>query len=133
MHLKNKSWVEISRKNILNNLGEFKRKLPKRTKIASVVKANAYGHGAKEVVGILKGKTDFFAVDNLEEALELKEIDKKTPVLVLGYTPKNLLRETIENDISFVVYDKKALEKISKLNLKKKAKLHFKVETGLNR
>lgn len=127
----NKSWIEISKKNLFHNFNQFKKL--GNFKIASVVKANAYGHGLKEVAGILKGKTDFFAVDNLEEALELRKMDKETPVLILGYTTKNSLEEAIENDISFVVYDKNALSKISKLTLNKKAKLHVKVETGLNR
>ncbi len=136
MHQKNKfprSWVEISKRNLLHNLKEF-RKIVGSITIAYVVKANAYGHGLKEVVSILKKeKNIWFAVDNLNEALVLRSIDKDIPVLILGYTPIGQLRKTINNNISLTVYNLETLVKISKLKLSRKARIHIKVETGLNR
>ena len=63
-----KTWVEISRKNLLHNLSEFK-KHAKGARIMAVVKANAYGHGLKEVSSLLKGEQGIIlGVDSLEEA-----------------------------------------------------------------
>jgi len=101
--------------------------------VCCVIKANAYGHGIKEVASILKGKTDWFAVDNTQEALFLRSQGIQEPILVLGYTRPEDLKETVKNDISFVVYSERVLRKIVSLGLDEKAKVHLKVETGLNR
>lgn len=130
MHLR--SWIEISKSNLSHNLSVFK-KLTGRTKIACVVKANAYGHGLPEIVSVVDKKTDLFAVDNLFEALQIKKLNSTKPVLILGYIPSFKLKEAIEARFSFVVYNLETLKQISKLKLQNKAKIHLKIETGLNR
>jgi alanine racemase len=45
-----KSWVEVSKKNLIDNLDSFRGIVGKRTKILFVVKANAYCHGLEESV-----------------------------------------------------------------------------------
>lgn len=130
-----KTWVEISRSALTHNLRFFRKLVGKKTKILCVVKANAYGHGLKEVTEIL-GKlrdTDWFGVDNLEEALLIKKLGVTKPVLVLGYTRLFDLKETMLNGISFVISNKETLEKIVSLKLNKAARVHLKIETGLNR
>ncbi|MFC1625563.1 alanine racemase [Patescibacteria group bacterium] len=57
---KYKSWVEVSRGAIIANYLQFQKIVGKNTLVVPVVKANAYGHGMKEVVTILKDKTNFF-------------------------------------------------------------------------
>ena len=43
-------------------------------KLCVMVKANAYGHGAKEIVGMLEDRIDFFGVSNQSEAEEIRGI-----------------------------------------------------------
>lgn len=134
MHLnKNKTWIEISESSLLHNFKTFQKIVGKKVKVAAVVKANAYGHGLAEVVSILKGKADIFAVDNIDEALIVRKIDKKAKILILGYTTRENIRLAIENDFSFVVYSLSILKYIVSLGLKKKVNIHIKIETGLNR
>lgn len=130
-----KTWVEISEKALIYNLAFFKKRVGAKTKILCVLKSNAYGHGLKEVAKILKDEknAEWFGVDNLKEALVLKNLGIKKPILILGYTRFTDLRKTIQNAFSFVVYNKETLLKIISLKLKKPAKLHLKIETGLNR
>ncbi|OGM15176.1 alanine racemase [Candidatus Woesebacteria bacterium RBG_19FT_COMBO_42_9] len=137
MHSKNnslpfKTWIEISRSSLLHNLSEIKGIVGAKTKIGCVIKANAYGHGIREVVEILKDTTDWFCVDNIEEALIVRELSNK-PIVILGYTPLSRMKEAIEKNISMVVYNRESINKIVNLNLPIKAKLHIKIETGLNR
>jgi len=129
---KNKTWIEISKRNLLHNLSEFRKIAKKSTSIACVVKANAYGHGLEEVVSVLNEKTDWFAVDSIEEALEVRKLSSKS-ILVMGFVPLAKLGEAIENNISLTVYSRKILSKIISLKSKKAGKIHLKVETGLNR
>lgn len=133
MQFKNKTWVEVSKSALLHNVGVFRKAVGKNVKIAAVVKANAYGHGLCEVVPLLKNKVDVLAVDNIDEAMVIRQIDNSIPVLVLGYITLSNLSTPVENDISFVVYNIETLKKIASLKLKKPAKIHLKIETGLNR
>jgi alanine racemase len=50
----------------------------------AVLKANAYGHGARGVAPALAGNVEMFAVANLEEALEVRDCAPETPVLILS-------------------------------------------------
>ena len=72
-----KTWVEISRKNLLHNVGQFLSLLKPETQFMAVVKSNAYGHGLREVVSIIHNSKFimhnspiWFGVDNLDEAVE---------------------------------------------------------------
>jgi len=127
-----KSWIEISERALLNNLGVFQTFVGRNTEVLCVLKANAYGHGLKEVATILRNHT-WFGVDSVDEACIVKTINPKASVLVMGYIPLSRLKEVITNEISFVVYTMETLEKVRELDLKKKAKIHIKIETGLNR
>jgi len=131
--IKNKTWVEISKSALLHNVQVFRKNIGKNVKLCAVVKANAYGHGLKEIIPLLKNKIDVFAVDNIEEAVIIRQMDNSIPVLVLGYITLSNLSIPIENNISFVVYNIETLKKIASLKLEKPAKIHLKIETGLNR
>lgn len=128
-----KSRIEISKGALYKNIASFKRLMKRNVKFCAVIKANAYGHGMNEVADLIKDKVDFFAVDNADDALSLRKSGIKIPILVMGYIPVHEIGKIIENDISFVAYRKKFLEKIVSLNPKSKAKIHIKIETGLNR
>ncbi|WP_375740406.1 alanine racemase [Pseudomonas boanensis] len=67
---------------IRHNYAVAKRCAPGREAFA-VVKANAYGHGVREVVSVLHGESDGFAVACLEEAAEVRALDDQTRILLL--------------------------------------------------
>lgn len=129
-----KSWIEVSEDALIHNFRTFKKLVKPNVKIMSIVKANAYGHGLKQVSNILEGAgTNWFGVDSIDDAVSIREIGIKKPVLILGYLPPARVREAIDNRISFTVYHKDILKKIILLKSKRKARIHLKVETGLNR
>lgn len=128
--------VEISKKNLIYNLKQFRKRIGKRTKIMAVVKANAYGHGMREVAKIVsQNGADWLGVNSVEEGLLLRKLKIRQPVLVLGYIPLTNLKEAIAGNLSFGVYNPGTVKKASQIasRLKKKAKLHPKIETGTNR
>lgn len=132
--LTSKTWIEISKKSLLSNVSVFRSIVGNNVLLCGVVKANAYGHGIKEVSSILeKSRIDWFAVDSANEALSLRGFEIKKPILVLGYIRLSELEEVINSNISFVVYNLETLKEIVSINFKKKAKIHLKIETGLNR
>ena len=129
----NKTWIEISSKNLIHNFSLIQKIVGDNVKVAAVVKANAYGHGLKEVVRILKPKVDFFVVDSIEEARTVRSMSRSTKILVIGYTAPGDIPELVEKNISFAVYDQESLMEVFKSKHKRAARIHLKVETGLNR
>ncbi len=71
----------ISQDALLYNANFFKRYAPK---VCAVVKANAYGHGAQEVVKTLLGCVDFFGVSSVSEAERLYSLFPNEKIIILG-------------------------------------------------
>ncbi len=128
----NKAWVEISKNNLVHNISEFKKLIGQEVKMMAVVKSNAYGHG---LIGTAKvceeNGADWFGVDSVNEALELRKEGIKNPILVLGYTLFENLELAANNNISLIVYNKETIEKLGELD--QEIKIHIKVETGTSR
>ncbi len=100
----------------------------------AVVKSNAYGHGLVEVAKIVKGDADWFGVDNINEALALRKAGIKKPILVLGYTRQDRLKDAVKNNISVVAYNIETIKALKKCaTAKYPARIHIKIETGLAR
>jgi len=131
-----KTWVEVNREALIYNLSQFRKLVGEKVKIMGVVKANAYGHGLAEVAGVVSDKVDWFGVDSLVEAIKLREIGIKKPILVLGYTELKDLKEAVKNNISLTVYNKETIERLGKIpihNPNLNPKIHLKIETGTSR
>ena len=130
-----RTWAEIDLNALKNNF-DIIRKKAGDTKIAAVVKADAYGHGAKIIAPVLeKLGADAFAVSNIEEALELRSCKITKPILILGYTPTDHCDALIENDISQCVYSLDYAKELSKAAraLGKTLKIHLKLDSGMGR
>ena len=54
MELYNRCWAEIDLDNLRHNFQQIKKKLHSKTLVMAVVKADAYGHGAKAVAKALE-------------------------------------------------------------------------------
>ena len=67
---------------IAHNYAVAQRCAPGR-QVFAVVKANAYGHGAREVVTALHDVADGFAVASLEEAAEVRALHGEARILLL--------------------------------------------------
>ena len=127
-------WIELDRDAPDHNLQQLRKGLGKGTILCAVVKANAYGHGVKQIVPLF-GSADWFAVNSLEEGVELREIGEKRPVLILGHVPLAELGEAVRNNLDLTVYNRETLAALTRLDLKRigSARLHLKVETGTGR
>lgn len=122
--------IELTQRNLLQNY-KYLSSLNKNTKIAPVLKSNAYGHGILEVGKILdKVNAPFFCVDSLYEAYQLFRANIKTPILIMGYIdPKNLQVKKLP--FKYAVFDLDLAKAINKYQ--PAAKVHIFVDTGMNR
>ena len=125
------------------NVETVKALNPEDRKVCLVIKADAYGHGAVTLAKEMADLADYYAVAEMDEAVELRNAGVTTPILILGYTDEEDFGRAIENDITIAMYDVNAAEKLSALALQmskekgkadiKKAKVHIKVDTGMSR
>lgn len=99
-------------------------------KLCVVVKANAYGHGAENVVPFLEDIADYFAVANVKEGVKVRAYTYK-PILVLGAFEEGDLGAALSCDLVLSIYNFESLRLV--LGLKSDVKVHIKVNTGMNR
>lgn len=131
----NPAWVEINLDNVIHNIREIRR-VAQSKEIISVVKADAYGHGAVELAPILlQNGADRLAVALLSEALELRKSGINAPILIFGYTPLEYCRDIINNGLEITVlsYDYAKLLSKEAQRLGKDVKIHINVDTGMGR
>lgn len=120
--------------NIKSNAAAFSA-MTERPLIA-VVKANAYGHGAEEVVNALEGIVSGFAVAILEEGLAIRQAACGKEILVL--TPPTDEEEIFllaANGFSATVGDWNTVRLLSEFVSRRQIpiSMHLKVNTGMNR
>ena len=130
------TWAEIDLDNLKHNLEEVKSAIKPGTRILAVVKANAYGHGSVQIAKQMRESgVDFFAVSSIYEAIELRENGINEDIMVLGYTPEGHIIEALKYDIILTIYSREFALQVSRIakGIKKKAKAHIKVDTGMNR
>jgi alanine racemase len=129
-----RTWIEIDKKAIANNYNVFRGLIKKETKLMAVIKSNAYGHSlldfAREVESL---GADYLGVDSATEALALRKNGTKTPMLILGYTLPELVKEVADNDISFTVSSFDQLKELESVKSEKICRIHVKVDTGMCR
>ena len=97
-------YAQINLNNLIFNINNIKSKTG--TPVMAVIKADAYGHGAVECAKALEenGVTDF-AVATAQEAIELRQNNIRSEILILGYVFPENFEELISNDISLTVFD----------------------------
>ncbi|MDE6723543.1 MAG: alanine racemase [Eubacterium sp.] len=117
------------------NFNQVRNKLPQNVKILSVVKADAYGHGAVPIARLLDDKCDFFGVACIEEAMELINADIQKPILILGYVSPQLFDVVVKNNIRTSIFSLNDAIALSNEAVKqnKTALFHFCVDTGMSR
>lgn len=130
-----RTWAEIDIDSLKFNYNQIRSRVSKDSEVCCVVKANAYGHNALRVARELSslGAT-WFAVSNIEEALQLRYGGIDASVLILGYTPVDCATLLAENGISQCVYSYEYAAALDIANQSdKKIKIHIKTDTGMGR
>ncbi len=128
------SYLEISKDNLIHNIKQFRGLLKDKTKIVAVIKANAYGHGDRDVAKILSSYVDYFQVDSIEEAERVRNVSKK-PILIFGFLNEDGVKRAIKINAILSAFDLIHLLKINRIAsvLKKKVKIHLAVDSYLGR
>ncbi|MBP3627717.1 MAG: alanine racemase [Clostridia bacterium] len=135
MDFLHRTWAEIDLTALIHNFKEIKANC-QGSKIMAVVKANAYGHSVGDIAPALdKAGADWFAVSNIDEAIQLRELGIKKDILILGYTPAELACVLAENNITQAVFSSVYAKSLSDEATRKNVtvKIHIKLDTGMGR
>ncbi len=134
--LPHRCWAEIDLAALERNLGKIRAALPARVRYVAVVKADAYGHGlAQTVARLMQCGADCFAVANVKEGADVREIGSGWPVLVLGTVLPGEEAALAEYDLMATV---STPEEIARLDAAgeaagRKLAAHLKIDTGMGR
>ena len=136
LQLKRPAWIEIDLSALENNYNFIRSRINARTKIAAVVKANAYGHGAVKVAEKLDQLgVEYFCVGSPDEGIELREAGIEKPILILAEVLKSQYAEIIKGDLIQTAASMETLKSLNQAAKKagKKIRVHLKIDTGMGR
>ena len=128
-----RTWLVLDKKALVHNVKKLRTRLHSQQKFMAVVKANAYGHGLFEILGILESAyVDSYAVFDFEDAVFIRSKSKR-PILVLCNTHSVFFEIAARQNIAITVSSLDGLQALLEYRGKRKLEIHIKVDTGLGR
>jgi len=130
------SWAEIDLAALASNFHVVKNRVGPSVNVMSIVKANAYGHGAVQCARRLAHEgTDWFGVALPEEGIELREGGITEPILCLAGFWEGQAANFIRQALVPVVYRLDLIEELDTAarNAGIVADVHVKIDTGMGR
>ena len=131
-----RTWADISLDNLEHNYRTLRAHVGSKARFLGVMKADAYGHGAVPLSRTLEELgAEYFAVSNLEEAVQLRRGEVRAPILILGYTPPdyadNMVFLDIVQEVHSLSYAQALDHALSGTNYI--LNIHLKLDTGMTR
>lgn len=131
-----RTWTKINLDALKHNYETIREYVSPQSEIMAVVKADAYGHGVENVVKEFTNcGCNYFAVSNLEEAMQVRSANDNCAILILGYTPPEYAGALALNNISQSVFNEEYASRLSKAAVDSglQVNIHVKVDTGMGR
>ena len=128
-------WVEIDLDALDQNIAALKRH-GGGVRMAAVVKANAYGHGALAIAqAAMRAGADRVCTYNLDEAAELRAFGFRDPILVLGPIFPDDASRAVDLDVALTIGEAETAKAVAReaARRSRRVRVHVKVEAGLNR
>ncbi len=129
------SRVEVNLKHFEKNVKTVKKGLGKSL-LLTVVKADAYGHGAVAISHTaVESGTDWLGVGIVEEGIQLRESGITAPILILSQELPERAGEIVRYNLAATACDEIFLSALDKegRSQKKKVNIFIKVDTGMGR
>jgi alanine racemase len=127
-------WAEINFNALRNNLNTIKQTLGNK-KVLLAIKADAYGHGAKEIALELQNDVHMLGVAGVEEGISIRYGGVNTPILVLSPIPYSEIESLWEYDMMPTIGEMDFARSLYDSTKKKGGNIHVHVEvdTGMGR
>lgn len=133
---KYRCWAEIDLEALRENLAWLRHRVGPDVRIMTVVKADAYGHGLKQIAALLmQSGTDIFGVANLAEARSIRSVGRGWPVLMLGACLPEEVEVAVRDDVMPTLSSLEEARRFSRaaVRLDKTVNAHIKIDTGMGR
>ncbi len=131
------TYIEISESALRNNISYMRDQMSNGARYSMVIKGNAYGHGIETIIPVAERcGIDHFSVFSVAEAQRaIQAISPGGEIMILGWIDHDQLAWAIENGISFYVFtfDRLTAACREARRLKKRARVHLELETGMHR
>ncbi len=125
-----RTWAEVDLNALRANLHFVRQRIGPAPSILAVVKANGYGHGARETVQALAGENTIFGVANLQEAAEIKTVANPSDVMLLGPCLPGERHAAVKNGHIVTVSSAIEARAFSEYG---NVRINFKIDTGMGR
>ena len=128
------TYLEVNLPQLKQNIESIRAHIH-GAKVMPMVKANAYGHGIEGVAPFIEPYVDAFGVALVEEAIQLRLLGIKKPILVAGGTLIEQLPLFFEYDLILTASSLDLLAASDQLaeSTRKPLKVHLKIDTGMER
>ena len=130
------AWIEVDLAQLRLNFDLINRDKPRALRILSVVKDEAYGHGAVKIARVAQeAGASGLAVSTLEEALRLRSAGVTGPILLLGERPDAELSTCVAENLTCCVHRDDTARALASLAhaAKLTAPVHVEIDTGMSR
>jgi alanine racemase len=134
--LPRRCWAEVDLTALRGNLSWLRHRVGKAIRILTVVKADAYGHGLKQIAAVLmQSGTDMFGVANLAEARVLRSVGRGWPVLMLGPCLPDEIAAAVRDEVRPTLSSLPEAEafNLEALRQNRVVPVHVKADTGMGR
>ena len=130
-----RAYLKIDLGRIEHNFDVLSSLLPADAMRCAVVKADAYGHGAAAVAGMLESKVDYFAVATVDEGLSLRDDGIKKPILILTAVDPREYEQVMGYGLIPTIIDLPRAKLLSDLAVSAGSvvRFHAAVDTGMGR
>jgi alanine racemase len=130
------AWIEVDLTQMRRNFQLINEDKPRAVQLLSVVKDEAYGHGAERVARVaLDSGASFLALATVEEAMALRDRGITARILLLGDRSEYELAWCVAHDLTCCVSEPQTVAKLAQLAARagKRVPVHVKINTGMNR
>jgi alanine racemase len=134
--LPHRCWAEIDLIALRNNLAWLCHRIGSGNQILTVVKADAYGHGLKQIAAFLmQSGTNVFGVANINEAQDIRAVGRGWPILMLGACLPDEIEPAIKDKVMPTISSLAEAKKFSRIakKMNKNVHAHLKIDTGMGR
>jgi alanine racemase len=129
-------WVEVDGEKVRANFRALKNLVGEDVAVIAVVKADAYGLGAREVGRVLAEEGALFlAVTRMEEGAALREAGISAPILLMSPTPRADVARAVECGLTLCLSTRDEAEAAQQEAQAqgRTASCGLKINTGMNR
>jgi alanine racemase len=127
--------VEVDLNRLAANFHAIRERVAP-ARVMPILKANAYGHGLLRVAQLMEALgADYIGVAVLEEGILLRENGIRMPILVLGGILGNQVPGFLKYDLTITASSIDKLSQVDEIaaQMGLKAKVHLKIDTGMER